>query len=100
MFAPVMAFQRTIQRGIFIENLREEVVVSPEQVLSLLRAGESHRHVGSTNFNEASSRSHTIFRVIIESKERRDDDSDMSDVAERRRLAASVRKSVLVRDGV
>ena len=29
----------------------------------------ANRHIGSTNMNEQSSRSHTIFRVIIESRE-------------------------------
>eukprot|EP01094_Clydonella_sp_ATCC50884_P001310 TRINITY_DN10990_c0_g1_i1.p1 TRINITY_DN10990_c0_g1~~TRINITY_DN10990_c0_g1_i1.p1 ORF type:complete len:223 (+),score=47.30 TRINITY_DN10990_c0_g1_i1:60-728(+) len=81
------------KRGIYIENLREEVVLSPEQVLSILSAGESHRHVGATNFNETSSRSHTVFRVVIESKERQE--MDGSEGAERRRKAAAVRLSVL-----
>ena len=35
------------------------------------------RHVGATQMNEKSSRSHSIFRVIIESKER--DIGEMSD---------------------
>ena len=38
--------------------------------MSLLAAGETYRHVGSTNYNVRSSRSHTIFRVVIESKVR------------------------------
>lgn len=57
-------------KGIFIENLREEIVRSPEQCMSLLAAGESHRHISATTFNKHSSRSHTIFRVVIESKDR------------------------------
>ena len=40
------------------------------QVFSLIASGESHRHVGSTNFNHRSSRSHTIFRFVIESRGR------------------------------
>jgi centromeric protein E len=46
---------------------QEEVVVSIEHILSLVATGESHRHVGSTNFNAESSRSHTIFQLSIES---------------------------------
>lgn len=30
-----------LQRGIFVAGLREEIVVSPEQVLELMTAGES-----------------------------------------------------------
>ncbi|EOY08992.1 P-loop containing nucleoside triphosphate hydrolases superfamily protein isoform 3, partial [Theobroma cacao] len=35
--------------------------------------GESHRHIGETNMNLHSSRSHTIFRMIIESRDRTED---------------------------
>ena len=41
----------------------------------------ANRHVGATNMNEKSSRSHSIFRVIIESKEREYGDVSMSDGA-------------------
>lgn len=37
--------------------------------------GEKNRHVGSTNMNERSSRSHTIFRLIIESSDRSERES-------------------------
>lgn len=33
--------------------------------------GERNRHVGETNMNERSSRSHTIIRVVVESRERK-----------------------------
>ena len=55
------------QRGIYVDGLRECVVVSPDQVFALLSAGESQRHVGKTNYNEVSSRSHTVFQMTIES---------------------------------
>lgn len=45
-------------------GLREEIVTGPEQVLGLLEAGEARRHIGETNMNKASSRSHTIFRMV------------------------------------
>uniref|UniRef100_A0A0A9DJE5 Kinesin-like protein n=1 Tax=Arundo donax TaxID=35708 RepID=A0A0A9DJE5_ARUDO len=35
--------------------------------------GESHRHFGETNMNLYSSRSHTIFRMVIESREKVDE---------------------------
>ncbi|MBX9448646.1 MAG: hypothetical protein KL787_02525 [Taibaiella sp.] len=37
-------------------------------MLQLLAEGESHRHVGETKMNKNSSRSHTIFRMVIESR--------------------------------
>ena len=54
----------TIQDGVYVEKLKEEIVLSPGQVMSIISAGEAHRHVGATNFNEQSSRSHTIFRMV------------------------------------
>ncbi|CAA6664250.1 unnamed protein product [Spirodela intermedia] len=53
--------------GTFVEGIKEEVVLSPAHALSLIAAGEEHRHVGSNNFNLLSSRSHTIFTLTIES---------------------------------
>ncbi|KAK7355088.1 hypothetical protein VNO80_14333 [Phaseolus coccineus] len=54
-------------QGTFVEGVKEEVVLSPAHALSLIAAGEEHRHVGSTNFNLLSSRSHTIFSLTVES---------------------------------
>ncbi|KAJ4835033.1 Kinesin-like protein KIN-7L, chloroplastic [Turnera subulata] len=56
-----------LMEGTFVEGIKEEVVLSPAHALSLIAAGEEHRHVGSTNFNLLSSRSHTIFTLTIES---------------------------------
>jgi hypothetical protein len=82
------------QRGVFVAELTEHVVhvgQGMQQVLELIALGEgaSHsvsrcalrsqrgpcyhterRHFGVTNLNDKSSRSHTIFRMIIESSER------------------------------
>ena len=46
----------------------------PEDIKQVMLKGEKNRHVGETNMNERSSRSHTIFRMIIESRERAMDD--------------------------
>ncbi|XVE75754.1 hypothetical protein DITRI_Ditri12bG0118200 [Diplodiscus trichospermus] len=54
-------------QGTFVEGIKKEVVLSPAHALSLIAAGEEHRHVGLTNFNLLSSRSHTIFTLTIES---------------------------------
>ena len=39
-------------------------MTSPEQVLALMEQGVTRRHTGETNMNAASSRSHTIFRMV------------------------------------
>ncbi|WOG87596.1 hypothetical protein DCAR_0206826 [Daucus carota subsp. sativus] len=69
-----LQIHESIERGIYVAGLREEIVASAEQVLELLAFGESHRHIGETNMNVYSSRSHTIFRMIIESKDDSQDD--------------------------
>ena len=42
----------------------------PRQVLELLECGERHRHTGETRMNKSSSRSHTVFRMVVESRSR------------------------------
>ncbi|KXS19741.1 kinesin-domain-containing protein [Gonapodya prolifera JEL478] len=58
------------RRGVYVSPLKEEIVTSPRSVMKVIQRGESNRHVGTTDFNEYSSRSHTIFQMIIESRER------------------------------
>ncbi|XP_066373596.1 kinesin-like protein KIN-7K, chloroplastic [Miscanthus floridulus] len=60
-------------QGTYVEGIKEEVVLSPGHALSFIAAGEEHRHVGSNNFNLFSSRSHTIFTLMIESSSRGDE---------------------------
>ena len=47
-----------------------------------MKEGEKFRKVGSTNMNERSSRSHTIFRLRIESSNRVSDDETMTEEEE------------------
>ncbi|KAL5558699.1 hypothetical protein UlMin_034910 [Ulmus minor] len=63
-----LQIHESLDRGIFVAGLREEIVNSAEQVLKLMESGEVNRHFGETNMNIRSSRSHTIFRMVIESK--------------------------------
>lgn len=58
------------RRDIWVGDLTETVVTSAHAVQELLMKGQRNRHVGETNMNERSSRSHTIFRMVIESRER------------------------------
>ncbi|KAL6124912.1 hypothetical protein ACLB2K_077420 [Fragaria x ananassa] len=69
-----LQIHESIERGIYVAGLREKIVASPEQVLNLMEFGESHRHIGETNMNLYSSRSHTIFRMIIESRDKTKDE--------------------------
>ncbi|CAA7059993.1 unnamed protein product [Microthlaspi erraticum] len=69
-----LQIHENLEKGIFVAGLREEIVASPQQVLEMMEFGESHRHIGETNMNLYSSRSHTIFRMIIESRQKTQDD--------------------------
>jgi len=66
-------------KGIHVEGLKEEVVLSAEHALSLIAAGEANRKVGSTAFNEDSSRSHIICRFCIETSDREEEGEEAQD---------------------
>jgi len=59
-----------IGANIVLTPLREEVVTSLKSVREVLDRGEGNRRTASTDWNERSSRSHSVFRVVIESRER------------------------------
>nr|XP_029533828.1 centromere-associated protein E-like isoform X2 [Oncorhynchus nerka] len=56
-------------KNVYVADLTEELVTSPEQALAWIRKGEKNRHYGKTKMNQRSSRSHTIFRMILESRD-------------------------------
>lgn len=56
----------------------EEMVTGLATIQEALVNGQKNRHIGCTNMNEKSSRSHTIFRIVIESKARPRRPSDAS----------------------
>ncbi|XP_059212976.1 centromere-associated protein E [Centropristis striata] len=64
--------RETINKNIYVADLTEELVTTSAQALAWIRKGEKNRHYGKTKMNERSSRSHTIFRMILESRERSD----------------------------
>jgi len=69
------------RRGVFV-NSNETIVTSMNSLLSVLFAGEKNRSVAATGMNERSSRSHTIFRITVESR-LKEDGEDEEEVAVR-----------------
>ncbi|XP_008275454.1 centromere-associated protein E [Stegastes partitus] len=67
-----LEIRETINKNIYVADLTEELVTSPAQALAWIRKGEKNRHYGKTKMNQRSSRSHTIFRMILESREKSD----------------------------
>ncbi len=61
-------------RGVFVQNAREVVVGSLEEVMQLLQEGFANRRVGETEMNAKSSRSHAVLSLYITSKERSDEE--------------------------
>jgi centromeric protein E len=57
---------------VILSPLREEVVTSLKEMKEVITRGEGNRRTASTDWNERSSRSHSVFRVVIESRERGD----------------------------
>ncbi|KAG0258401.1 hypothetical protein BG011_003331 [Mortierella polycephala] len=58
------------KRGVYVSPLKEEIVTTPSQVMRILQRGDNQRHTSSTDYNARSSRSHSIFQIVIESRER------------------------------
>ncbi|XP_060879047.1 kinesin-related protein 4-like isoform X2 [Metopolophium dirhodum] len=61
--------------GLHITPLKAIVCQNSQMVIDLMKIGEKNRSIGETDMNERSSRSHTIFRMILESRNV-DDDCD------------------------
>ena len=61
--------REALHRGVYVDNLTEECVTSAEQAEALMRTGAHNRRVGSTAMNRESSRSHSVFTIILEAQE-------------------------------
>ncbi|KAM8969591.1 centromere-associated protein E isoform 3-T3 [Sarcophilus harrisii] len=67
-----LEIREDFNRNVYVADLTEEVVSTPELALQWIKKGERNRHYGKTKMNQRSSRSHTIFRMILESREKGD----------------------------
>ena len=84
----VLAVREDPRRGVFV-NANESIVTDLDGLISTLFAGEKNRHMASTGMNERSSRSHTIFRITVESRKKVMDESDGGDDVENAAAAAA-----------
>ncbi|KAL6005110.1 hypothetical protein ACLOJK_005671 [Asimina triloba] len=67
-FGLVSQIREDAKKGVYVENLMEIEVSSARDVIQQLLQGAANRKVASTNMNLASSRSHSVFTCVIESK--------------------------------
>ncbi|XP_033070793.1 centromere-associated protein E isoform X5 [Trachypithecus francoisi] len=65
-----LIIREDVNRNVYVADLTEEVVYTSEMALKWITKGEKNRHYGETKMNQRSSRSHTIFRMILESREK------------------------------
>ncbi|BGP34356.1 Kinesin-related motor protein [Rhodotorula toruloides] len=57
------------QTGVTIQGLEETFIQSAEEGLRVLRRGSERRQIAATNCNERSSRSHSIFTIVVHIKD-------------------------------
>ncbi len=70
----VLKIREDPKKGIFVNAVRHEVS-SLRKLLRTLSTGEKNRIVAKTTLNKRSSRSHLIFNIMIESKQRKNEGS-------------------------
>ncbi|KAH9513891.1 hypothetical protein Btru_031677 [Bulinus truncatus] len=68
-----LVLREDLEKNVFLENCTEKYITSASDVAELLKKGDDIRQVAETAMNDASSRSHVIFRLIIESRLRGSD---------------------------
>jgi len=59
--------------GFYVKDLNSFVVKGIEEMKQVMIAGKKNRHVGQTNMNRDSSRSHSIFTITVERSETGED---------------------------
>ncbi|XP_064610861.1 kinesin-like protein KIF15 [Liolophura sinensis] len=69
--SPCLHLRESIKKGVYVSGLTEQVVTSALEAYQVLRSGWLNRRVASTSMNRESSRSHAVFTLQIESKEKK-----------------------------
>ncbi|KAL6211433.1 hypothetical protein ACLB2K_016659 [Fragaria x ananassa] len=67
-----LLLREDVTKGVYVENLSEFEVHTVSDILRLLIQGSSNRRVAATNMNRESSRSHSVFTCVIESRWEKD----------------------------
>lgn len=63
-------FIRDLSESVIVEGLNKINVVTSDEALNLVQKGIKLRHTGSTCMNKDSSRSHAVFSIYIENKQK------------------------------
>ncbi|PPD81977.1 hypothetical protein GOBAR_DD21105 [Gossypium barbadense] len=72
-----LLLREDVKKGVYVENLTEFEVQTVSDVLKLLSQGSLNRKVAATNMNRESSRSHSVFTCVIESRWEKDSTTNL-----------------------
>ncbi|KAM4088915.1 hypothetical protein ACB094_07G109200 [Castanea mollissima] len=72
-----LLLREDVKKGVYVENLSEFEVQTVSDILRLLTQGSSNRRVAATNMNRESSRSHSVFTCVIESRWEKDSTTNL-----------------------
>ncbi|KAH6808567.1 phragmoplast orienting kinesin 1 [Perilla frutescens var. frutescens] len=67
-----LQLREDLKKGVYVENLSEHSVRTVNDVLQLLQQGAANRKIAATYMNSESSRSHSVFTCVIESRWEKD----------------------------
>ncbi|KAK2665172.1 hypothetical protein Ddye_003746 [Dipteronia dyeriana] len=72
-----LMLREDVKKGVYVENLSEFEVQTVGDILKLLTQGSLNRKVAATNMNRESSRSHSVFTCVIESRWEKDSTTNL-----------------------
>ncbi|GMH64629.1 hypothetical protein TL16_g04008 [Triparma laevis f. inornata] len=61
-----LELKESVDTGVYVKDLTSFVVKSTSEIDHVMQAGKKNRSVGETLMNQASSRSHSVFTIVIE----------------------------------
>lgn len=64
---PKLEIKMDAKKMVYIRNSVIKDVFSPQEMMELFEKGNAERHTGATKMNAESSRSHSIFAIMVES---------------------------------
>ncbi|KAL1548256.1 kinesin-like protein KIN-12E isoform X4 [Salvia divinorum] len=67
-----LQLREDLKKGVYVENLSEHRVRTVNDVLHILQQGAANRKIAATYMNSESSRSHSVFTCVIESRWEKD----------------------------
>ena len=63
-----LQLREDLKKGVYVDGIHEKTITKMEEAMDLLKRGSKGRHVGSTFYNDTSSRSHSVFTLFLQSK--------------------------------